>query len=62
MDLISLLVMLIVIGLAFWAVHTLSGTFGIPSQFVVVLQVILVIVFVVWVLKWAGMGGRLGFS
>jgi hypothetical protein len=34
MDLISLLVWLIVWGLVFWAVRTLSGAFGIPAPLV----------------------------
>ncbi len=55
MTLISLLVFLILIGLAFWAVRALSGAFGIPAPIVVVIQVVLVIVAVLWLLQNLGL-------
>lgn len=57
MSLLTLLVFLIVIGVAFWAVRALSGAFGIPPPIVVVIQVILVVFAVVWLLQGLGMSG-----
>jgi hypothetical protein len=51
MDILSLVVFLIIIGLCFWAVNTLSGAFGIPSPVVTVIQVILVIIIVLYLLQ-----------
>lgn len=62
MDLISLLVFLIVIGLAFWGVRAISAAFGIPAPIVTVIQVVLVIICVLYLLQvlglWSG-GPRL---
>lgn len=55
MDLIGLLVMLIVVGLIFWAVRALSGAFGIPQPIQTVIYVILVVFVVLWLLQ--GLGG-----
>lgn len=49
--LISLVIVLIVIGLAFWILHTLAGTFGIPAPIVTVIDVILVVIVVVYLLS-----------
>lgn len=51
MTLIGLVVFLIIIGLAFWAVKALSGAFGIPAPIVVTIQVILVIFVVLYLLQ-----------
>lgn len=51
MDLISLVVFLIVLGLAFWAVGTLAGPLHIPPPVVVVIQVFLVLVAVVYLVR-----------
>lgn len=55
MDLISLLVFLIIVGLIFWAVNTLAGSFGIPSPIVVVIHVVLVIIVVLGLLQFLGL-------
>lgn len=57
MTILSLLVVLIVIGVLFWAVRALSSAFGIPPQIVVVIQVVLVILCLIWVLSALGVGG-----
>lgn len=57
MSLIALLVFLVIIGVAFWAVRALAGAFGIPPPIVVVVQVILVIVALVWLLQNLGLTG-----
>lgn len=49
--LISLIVFLIVIGLAFWVVSALAGAFGIPAPIVTVIQIILVVMCVVYLLS-----------
>ena len=54
-NLIGLLVFLVIIGLAFWAVRALSGAFGIPAPIVTVIQVILVIIVVLYLLQILGM-------
>ena len=55
MDLIGILVFLIIVGLIFWAVNTLSGTFGIPAPIVVVIHVVLVVVVVLYRLQVLGL-------
>lgn len=60
MNLISLLVFLIVIGIAFWAVRAISGAMAIPAPIVVVIQVILVVFALIWLLDATGlMGGNM---
>lgn len=60
MDLIGLLVALIVIGLVYWAFHRIAGAFGIPPPILGVVDVLLVIIFVLYLLRMLGFGGRLG--
>ena len=55
MDLIGLLVVLIIVGLVFWAVRAISGAFGIPAPIVTVIYVILVIVVVLYLLQALGL-------
>jgi uncharacterized protein YhhL (DUF1145 family) len=59
MDLIGLIVFLVVAGLLFWVVRTLSGAFGIPAPIVTVIQVVLVVVIVLYLLQMLGLGGSL---
>ena len=54
MDLLGLLVLLIIIGVVFWAVRTLSGAFGIPQPIVTVIYVVLVIIVLVYLLQLLG--------
>jgi hypothetical protein len=58
MDIVSLIVLLVIIGLLFWAVATLGATFGIPAPIITVIQVLLVIVVVLGILRafglWSG--------
>lgn len=55
--LISLLVFLILIGLAFWVINMLSGAFGIPQPIVTVLYVVLVVFVVIYLLQVLGLAG-----
>ena len=55
MTLISLLVFLIIIGLIFWAVNALSGTFGIPAPITTIIHVVLVIIAVLYLLQAFGL-------
>ncbi len=55
MSLIGLLVIVIVLGLIYWAVHRLAAGFGLPAPFVAVLDVLLVVVFVVYLLDAFGL-------
>lgn len=49
--LLTLLVVLIVLGLIYWAVHRLAQAFGIPAPIVTVVDVILVVLLVVYLLR-----------
>lgn len=51
MTLITLVVFLIIIGLAFWAIKMISGALSIPPPIVVVIQVFLVIFVVLYLLQ-----------
>jgi len=55
MDLISLVVFLVLVGLVFWVVRSLSGAFGIPAPIVTVIHVVLVIVIVLYLLQVLGL-------
>jgi uncharacterized membrane protein len=55
MDLISLIVFLILVGLAFWIVRALSGAFGIPAPIVTVIYVVLVVFIVLYLLQALGL-------
>lgn len=62
MDILGLVVFLIIIGLAFWAVNTLSATFGIPAPIVTVINVILVILIIIYLLGLIGYGPGIRLS
>ena len=55
---ISLIVGVILLILAFWALRTLAGTFGLPPQIVAVLNVVFVVLFVLWILQIFGLLSR----
>lgn len=55
MSLIGLIVFLIVIGLLFWVVRTLSAAFGLPPQVTQVLYVVLVVIVVLYLLSAFGL-------
>jgi len=55
MDPIALLVIVIIIGLVFWALGAIAGAFSIPSPIVVVIQVILVMFVVLYLLRAFGL-------
>lgn len=55
MNLLSLIVALIVIGLVFWVIRTLSGAFGIPPPIVTVIYVLFVVLVVFWLLQTTGL-------
>lgn len=61
MDLIGLLVFLIVVGLIWWAIRTISGALAIPPPIVTVIQVLLVVIVVLYLLQAIGLwsGGPL---
>lgn len=60
MSILGILLIVICIGVLFWAVNALSAAFGIPAQIVVVIQVILVVLCLIWVLGAVGVGPGLG--
>jgi hypothetical protein len=55
MTLIGLLVLLIIIGLVFWAVRAISAAFSIPAPIVTVIYVVLVIFVVLYLLSAFGL-------
>jgi hypothetical protein len=55
--LISLLVVVLVLCVVYWAVHRLAAAFGLPPTIVTVLDVGLVIVGVLYVLRAFGLAG-----
>jgi uncharacterized membrane protein YwzB len=54
MTLIGILVFLIIIGVAFWAIGELSGALNIPAPIVTVLRVLLVVLVVAYMLQGLG--------
>lgn len=59
MDLIGLLVAVIILGLVYWAAHRLAAAFGLPAPVVVIIDVVLVIIFVLYLLQFFGAGPSL---
>jgi hypothetical protein len=55
MSIVSLIVFLVLVGVLFWVVRTLSATFGVPAQVTQVLYVLLVIVAVLYLLQGFGL-------
>ena len=53
--LIQLLVLLIILGLIFWAVRMLTPALGIPAPVATVIYVIMVVIAVLWLLRVAGL-------
>jgi hypothetical protein len=61
-NILSLLVVLIVLGLIFWAVRALSAAFSIPPPIVTVIYVLLVVIVVLWLLSQFGLIGGLSLT
>ncbi len=51
MSIMAIIVALVLFGLAFWVVRTLSSAFKIPEPVPAVIYVVLVVIFVVWFLQ-----------
>ena len=60
--LLTLIVLIVVLGLTYWAVHRLAAAFGVPSPVVALIDVLLVVIFVIVVLNAFGLLGRLGLG
>jgi hypothetical protein len=52
--LIGLIVAVLLVCLAYWAIHRIAAAFGLPAQIVVLLDVVIVVVFVVYLLRVLG--------
>lgn len=52
--LISIIIVLCILGLAYWAINMLAGAFGLPAPIVTVLNVILVVIAVIYLLSLLG--------
>lgn len=57
--LITLIVLVIVLGLIYWAVHRLAAAFGVPAPIVTIIDVLLVVIAVFYLLNVFGLFGRL---
>jgi hypothetical protein len=57
--LLTFIVVVIVLGVAYWALHKLWAAFGLPPLILVVIDVLLVIFGVWWVLQVFGLIGRI---
>lgn len=57
--LLTLLVVLVVLGLIYWAAHRLAAAFGLPAPVVVLIDVLLVVVAVLYILQVFGLLPRL---
>lgn len=44
--LVTLIVLVLVAGVLYWAITAIAGAFGLPPQIVVVLQVLLALIFI----------------
>lgn len=53
--LLTLLVLVLLLGLAYWAIHRVAGAFGLPAQIVVLLDVLLVVIGVVTLIRTVGL-------
>lgn len=64
MDLVTLLILvvvaLIVLGVAFWAVRALAPALNIPEPIPTVILVVIVLIVLVWLLSRSGLLGRAG--
>jgi hypothetical protein len=59
MDLIGLVVVIIVLLVVYWAIHRLAQAFGAPPVVIAVVDVLLVLVFVLYLLRAFGLVPRL---
>lgn len=57
MSLLGLLVVVIVLLLMYWAIHRVAAAFGAPAPVIAVLDVLLVIIFVLYLLQGFGVLG-----
>ena len=55
MDLISLLIYILVFGLIFWLITLLISRLPIPEPFGTIIYVVLVLIFIIWLLDFAGL-------
>ena len=56
---LSLLVVLVIFFVIYWAVHKLAGAFGAPAPVIVVFDVLLVVAFVLYALQVVGLLARI---
>ena len=56
MSLIGILIVLIIIGVVFWAARALIGAFAIPDPIATVVYIVLVLIVLLWLLNQVGYG------
>lgn len=57
--LLMLIVLVLVLAVAWWAINAIAGAFGLPPQIVVVIQVLIVLLALAWLITRLG-GARWG--
>lgn len=53
--LLEVLVMLVLVGVAYWAMHYAAASFGLPAQVITVVDIVLVVVTVIWLIRLLGL-------
>jgi hypothetical protein len=59
-DLIAVLIVIMVMLVAWWASHRVLEAVAAPVIMATIVDVVLVCVFLIWLLRWTGLGRRAG--
>jgi hypothetical protein len=52
---VTLIILLLIVGLLIWATDLLAGV-GLPPRVLVILKVLIVLIAVLWLVQWLGVG------
>ena len=55
MSLIALVIWILILCVVYWAIVQIMGVFGIPAQIQVIVQVLIVLLFVLWLVSSLGL-------
>jgi uncharacterized membrane protein YwzB len=61
MPILSIILAILLVCVLWWAINALAGAFGLPAPVVVVLQVLLVVLFIIYLLSAFGAGPSFSF-
>lgn len=59
---VSVLIVLIIVGLIYWAFHKIAAAFGLPAQIVVLIDVAIVVIVVLWLVSTLFGSGRINLN